>query len=150
MIRFAVAAGACLCLLPHVSGVNATPILPPQASALIERDSAVATPEPGPHSGGGQTTAYSFFARAPHLGLVFRKRALHPGAAIGYHRQDDDEIYYILSGTGELTLDGNRSVVGPGTAILTRPGSSHGLRQVGSADLVIIIAYQQPSNAQAH
>jgi len=89
------------------------------------------------------TTAYSFFARAPNLQLVFRKRALHRGAAIGYHHQDVDEIYYILSGTGELTLNGQRSMVGPGTAVLTRPGSSHGLRQVGSDDLVLIIAYQQ-------
>jgi mannose-6-phosphate isomerase-like protein (cupin superfamily) len=116
----------------------------PQAVSLIERDSAVARREPGPHRGGGVTTAYSFFAQAPNLHLVFRKRALHPGAAIGYHRQDEDEIYYVLSGAGELTLNGERSVVGPGTAILTRPGSSHGLRQIGSDDLVIIIAYEQP------
>jgi quercetin dioxygenase-like cupin family protein len=124
------------------------PVPPPQAGALIEHDTAVATQQPGPHSGGGVTTAYSFFARAPNLQLVFRKRALHPGAAIGYHRQDEDEIYYILSGTGELTLNGQRSVVGPGTAILTRPGSSHGLRQVGPDDLVLIIAYQQSSDAK--
>jgi len=80
--------------------------------------------------------------------LVFRKRALHHGAAIGYHRQEEDEIYYIVSGTGELTLNGERSVVGPGTAILTRPRSSHGLRQVGPDDLVVIIAYQQSSGAR--
>ncbi len=36
----------------------------------------------------------------------------------------------------------------PGAAILTRPGSSHGLRQVGPDDLVIIIAYQQSSGAR--
>jgi len=72
-----------------------------------------------------------------------RKRVLHRGSAIGYQRQDDDEIYYILSGTGELTLNGGRTVVGPGTAIWTWPGSSHGLQQAGSEDLVIIIAYQQ-------
>ena len=88
------------------------------------------------------------FARAPDLQLVFGKRALHPGAAIGYHRQEEDEIYYIVSGTGELTLNGARSVVGPGTAILTRPGSSHGLRQVGPDDLVIIIVYQQSSGVR--
>ncbi|PYP14709.1 MAG: hypothetical protein DMD54_13555 [Gemmatimonadetes bacterium] len=50
----------------------------------------------------------------------------------------------MLSGTGTLTLNGVRSVVGPGTAILTRTGSSHGLEQVGSEDLVIIVAYQHP------
>ena len=113
-----------------------------QQPSLIEYDSTVATREPGPHGGGGATIAYSFFAAAPNLDLVFRKRALHSGAAIGYHRQTEDEIYYILSGSGELTLNGVRSTVGPGTAILTRIGSSHGLRQVGSDDLIVVIAYR--------
>ena len=136
MLRLVFAASACLSLI-----LSSPPV---QAPAVIERDSTLAKSEPGPHNGGGQTTAYSFFAHAPQLGLVFRKRALHAGAAIGYHRQDEDEIYYVVSGTGVLTLNGVDSIVGPGTAILTRPGSSHGLRQQGSQDLVIIIAYQQP------
>jgi mannose-6-phosphate isomerase-like protein (cupin superfamily) len=149
MLRIAVAGGACLCLLvAGHSHVSSSAVRAPQAGSLIERDSAVATRQPGPHRGGGETTAYPFFARAPNLRLIFRKRALHRGAAIGYHLQEEDEIYYVLSGAGELTLNGARSIVGPGTAILTRPGSSHGLRQVGSDDLVIIIAYQQPSGAE--
>jgi mannose-6-phosphate isomerase-like protein (cupin superfamily) len=44
--------------------------------------------------------------------MVFRKRALHRGAAIGYHEQEEDEIYYVVSGTGELTLNGDRSIFG--------------------------------------
>jgi mannose-6-phosphate isomerase-like protein (cupin superfamily) len=143
MLRLVIAASACLSLLLPSARLSS------QATSLIEHDSTVARPEPGPHDGGGQSTAYSFFAHAPKLGLVFRKRALHPGAAIGYHRQDEDEIYYVLSGIGVLTLNGVESVVGPGTAILTRTGSSHGLRQRGSEDLVIIVAYQQPSSVRA-
>jgi len=149
MLRIAVAGAVCFCLLlPRLSRGGSSLVPPQQGRSLIEHDTAVATPQPGPHDGGGKTTAYSFFAQAPNLQLVFRKRALHPGAAIGYHRQEEDEIYYIVSGTGEITLNGARSVVGPGTAILTRPGSSHGLRQVGPVDLVVIIAYQQSSGAQ--
>ena len=130
-------------LLSNIKLAAPSPADALQQSSVIQHDSSVATPQPGPHRGGGPTTAYSFFAQAPNLHLVYRKRALHPGAAIGYHRQAEDEVYYILSGSGELTLNGARSIVGPGTAILTRSGSSHGLRQVGSADLVLIIAYQQ-------
>jgi mannose-6-phosphate isomerase-like protein (cupin superfamily) len=110
--------------------------------STIEYDSVVARREPGPHNGGGETTAYSYFANERGLALVFRKRALHAGSAIGYHRNDEDEIYYVLSGHGELTLNGVRQLVGPGTAILTRAGDSHGLRQLGAEDLVIIINYQ--------
>ncbi|HEX5106867.1 MAG TPA: cupin domain-containing protein [Vicinamibacterales bacterium] len=110
---------------------------------VVEQDAMVAAAEPGPHSGGGQTVSYSFFKNTPGLGLIFRKRALKPGSAIGYHEQKEDEIYYVLSGRGQMTLDGKTVDVGPGTAILTRPGSSHGLKQVGSDDLVILINYEQ-------
>lgn len=109
---------------------------------IIERDAEVAREEPGTHKGGGQTVGYSFFRNAPGLKLVFRKRALKPGSAIGYHEQHEDEIYYVLSGRGIMKLDGKEVEVGPGTAILTRPGSSHGIRQTGSEDLVILINYE--------
>ena len=48
-----------------------------------------------------------------------------------------------------MTLDGKPVEVGPGTAILTRPGSSHGLKQTGTEDLVIMINYEAPAAARA-
>jgi mannose-6-phosphate isomerase-like protein (cupin superfamily) len=113
---------------------------------VLERDAEVAREEPGTHKGGGQTIGYSFFGNTPDLKMVFRKRALKPGSAIGYHEQHEDEIYYVLSGRGMMTVDGRTFEVGPGTAILTRPGSSHGLKQTGTEDLVILINYlRQPT-----
>jgi mannose-6-phosphate isomerase-like protein (cupin superfamily) len=121
---------------------------PPEKVAggyVLERDAEVAREEPGTHKGGGETIGYSFFKDTPKLGVVFRKRALKPGSAIGYHEQREDEIYYVISGRGIMTIDGKPIEVGPGTAVLTRPGSSHGLEQVGNEDLVILINYlQQP------
>lgn len=110
---------------------------------VLERDGDVAVTEPGTHNGGGQTVGYSFFKTTPGLKLVFRKRALKPGSAVGYHEQKEDEIYYVLSGHGVMTIDGKSFDVGPGTAVLTRPGSSHGLKQTGTDDLVILINYEQ-------
>jgi mannose-6-phosphate isomerase-like protein (cupin superfamily) len=113
---------------------------------VLERDADVAATEPGTHNGGGQTVGYSFFKKTPHLALVFRKRALKPGSGIGYHEQTEDEIYYVLSGRGTMTIDGKSFEVGPGTAVLTRPGSSHGLKQIGEDDLVILINYEQKAS----
>jgi mannose-6-phosphate isomerase-like protein (cupin superfamily) len=110
---------------------------------VLERDKDVARNEPGTHNGGGQTVGYSFFSRTPNLRLVFRKRSFKPGSAIGYHVQREDEIYYVLSGKGLMKVDGKEFEVGPGDAVLTRPGSSHGLKQVGKEDLVILINYEQ-------
>jgi mannose-6-phosphate isomerase-like protein (cupin superfamily) len=47
-----------------------------------------------------------------------------------------------------MTLDGKNVEVGPGTAILTRPCSSHGLKQTGPDDLVVMINYEQVSAAR--
>ena len=116
---------------------------PAPGGYILEHDADVAKAEPGTHNGGGETVGYSFFAKAPKLALVFRKRALKPGSGIGYHLQAEDEIYYVLSGRGMMTIDGKPFEVKAGDAVLTRPGSSHGLKQVGSEDLVIMINYEQ-------
>ena len=115
---------------------------------VLERDAEVARDEPGTHQGGGMTVGYSFFSKVPNLKLVFRKRALKPGSGIGYHLQKEDEIYYVLSGRGEMTMDGKTFEVKPGDAILTRPGASHGLKQIGKEDLVIMINYEQVPKPQ--
>lgn len=115
---------------------------PAPGGYVIETDREVARDEPGTHNGGGQTVGYSFFRNVPNLKLVFRKRALKPGSGIGLHEQKEDEIYYVLSGRGQMTLDGKTVDVTPGTAVLTRTGSSHSLKQVGSEDLVIMINYE--------
>ena len=96
----------------------------------------------GRHNGGGMTTGYNFFSQAKDLKMVFRKRALHQGSAIGYHLQTEDEVYYIVSGEGEMKMNDQTFKVKEGDAILTRPGSSHGLRPTGNKDLVVIITYQ--------
>lgn len=112
-----------------------------QEGYVLENEKDLAATQPGPHNGGGTTTAYNFFSKAEGFKLAFRKRVLHPGSAIGYHLQKEDEVYYVLSGKGEMTMNGKTFIVGPGDGILTRPGSSHGLKQVGDEDLVIIINY---------
>ena len=116
---------------------------PVKGGYVLEHDADVAKTEPGTHNGGGQTVGYSFFAKTPNLKMVFRKRALKPGSGIGYHEQKEDEIYYVLSGRGVMTIDDKSFDVTPGTAVLTRPGSSHGLKQAGPDDLVILINYEQ-------
>ena len=115
----------------------------PRRDSFVENARDIAVKQPGPHEGEGTTTAYPFFKQADGFDIVFRQRALHPGATIGEHRNDKDEIYYVLSGRGELMLGGKRRDVGPGDAILTRDGSTHALAQRGDEDLVIIVVYRK-------
>lgn len=117
-------------------------------SAVVhERD--LAAMQPGPHGGAGETTAYPLFKDAG-LPFALRKRVLHVGAGIGLHQHVKDEVYYIVSGRGSYVLDGVVHDVGAGDALLTRPGSTHAIRQVGEEDLVILLAYPLASDTEAH
>jgi mannose-6-phosphate isomerase-like protein (cupin superfamily) len=113
-----------------------------QQAYILEHEKDIGAQQPGPHDGGGTTIGYSFFSKAQDLKLVFRKRVLQPAAAIGYHLQTEDEIYYIVSGEGIMKMNDKTFPVHAGDAILTRPGSSHGLTQTGKEELVMIINYE--------
>ncbi len=114
-----------------------------QPGYILEHEKDIAEKQDGPHKGGGNTTGHTFFSKAADCKLIFKKRILHPGSAIGYHLQKEDEIYYIVSGTGEMKMNGETFTVTAGDAILTRPGSSHSLIQKGKEDLVVIINYEK-------
>jgi mannose-6-phosphate isomerase-like protein (cupin superfamily) len=56
---------------------------------------------------------------------------LDPGRATErhYHAQTE-EIYFLLEGTGEMELDGERRRVEPGDAVLIPPGTWHQITAV--------------------
>jgi mannose-6-phosphate isomerase-like protein (cupin superfamily) len=63
-----------------------------------------------------------------------------PGSAIPVHEhQREEEIYFIFSGTGVLTVDGSDHRVGPGILTLCPAGCAHGLRNVGSEEIKLIV-----------
>ena len=111
-----------------------------QDKYTLEQDEKVAKQDPGPHNGGGVTIGYSFFDKVKDYKTAFKKRTLKAGSSIGYHLQEQDEVYYILEGKGEMKMNGETFMVRAGDAILTRSGSSHGLTPKGG-DLTLIIVY---------
>jgi mannose-6-phosphate isomerase-like protein (cupin superfamily) len=110
---------------------------------ILQNDIEVAKKEPGTHKGGGETIGYNFFGDAKNLKTAFRKRILKPGSSIGYHLQKQDEIYYVISGNGTMQMNGKTFPIKPGDAILTRPGSSHGIKPNDDNDLTILIVYEK-------
>src|SRR5436189_4921656 len=130
----------CAAAAALASGLAQSPKSP---GYVLERDREVAKDEPGTHGGGGPSTGYIFFEKAPDLKFSFRKRVLHKGAAIGYHLQKTDEVYYITGGEGVMTINDKPFEVRAGDAVLTRGGSSHGLVQKGEGDLTIVITFQK-------
>lgn len=137
-------------LLPIITVFAATSIWfkasaqnPDTTKYILQNDAEVAKEEPGTHNGGGKTIGFNFFARAKNLKTAFRKRILKPGSSIGYHLQNEDEIYYVISGIGTMQMNGKTFPVKPGDAILTRPGSSHSIAPSKENNLVILIVYEK-------
>ncbi len=98
--------------------------------------------EAPPHGEIGMSTAYRISDAAPSpRTMEFRKRVLHVGAAVGLHPISHDEVYYVLSGTGEVESDGVVARLKPGMAAYLYEGAEVGIKQVGPDPLVIIIAY---------
>lgn len=94
------------------------------------------------HGGMGEYFVRTLLDGVP--GSVFkyvRDLTLFPGSSIGEHpHSGDEELYFFISGTGVMVVDGEERVIGPGSAVLARSGSHHGLRNEGSEGLRIFVA----------
>jgi len=62
------------------------------------------------------------------------------------HHHDEDEFFFILEGTAEFFLDGQRRTVGPQTMLYCPSNHEHGIRNVGDTDLkyLVIKRYARP------
>ena len=117
------------------------PASPPAGTAVIVRGEDVRVSQPPPHNGRGMSTAYRISDAAPNRSMEFRVRVMHPGATIGLHPINHDEVYYVVSGTGDVTSDGVTTRLNAGDAAYLYDGNDVGIAQVGEEDLVLIISY---------
>jgi mannose-6-phosphate isomerase-like protein (cupin superfamily) len=70
---------------------------------------------------------------------------VEPGQQTRLHlHRTSEEIYYILSGTGEVCLGEEREVVTPQTAVLIPAGTPHKIRNTGSVPLVFLCICSPP------
>jgi mannose-6-phosphate isomerase-like protein (cupin superfamily) len=114
----------------------------PAPPMVVVREADVRVEQnPPPHNGVGASTAFRLSDAAPGRNFEFRKRILHPGASIGLHVLTHDEVYYVVSGRGEVASDGRTEVIGPETAAYLYEGADVGIKQIGDEPLVLIIAY---------
>ena len=94
----------------------------------------------GGRGGGFCTHAIAPTVRVPGSRFHQASRVeLDPGGVIPEHlHADNEEIYWILSGSGFFLDDGIETAAGPGDLLLTRQGHRHGLRNSGNGPLVFL------------
>jgi len=71
------------------------------------------------------------------------------GGQVPWHNQEQEEIYFILEGNGEMCLGNERQDVGAGQAIYIPPGVFHQLTNTGSEVMRMIYCYG-PAGDVAH
>jgi len=70
---------------------------------------------------------------APVRNQSLAEAALEPHQATERHyHAEAEEIYYVVEGSGEMELDGDRRAVGVGDAVLIPPGARHQIRADGN------------------
>ena len=93
----------------------------------------------------GQFFAYGGSGADQSTAIYF---AMPPGKRLGRHTDTAEETQYILSGTGELLLDGGSKPVRRGDVFVLKQGTAHDLRNTGSEDLRIIAFFSAPQVEQ--
>ena len=71
------------------------------------------------------------------------------GGQVPWHNQDQEEIYFIVEGTGEMCLGEEKETVKAGQAAKIPPGVFHQLTNVGETPLKMIYVYG-PAGDVAH
>lgn len=71
--------------------------------------------------------------------IQFAQATFKPGQATSAHSHSDmTEVYYILSGIGELQVDDETSELEPGVCIAVHPLEMHTVRNTGTTDLCMV------------
>ncbi len=76
------------------------------------------------------------------LNFSFGHVELEPnGGQVPWHNQDQEEIYFIVEGSGEMCLGDERRPVEAGQAVFIPPGVYHQLTNTGDDPMVMVYCY---------
>lgn len=84
-------------------------------------------------------------SNAPVKNQSLAEATVPPGTATEPHRhQSSEEFYYVIEGTGDMTIGEETRSVEPGDAILIPSGALHTLVNTGGSDLRILCCCAPP------
>jgi mannose-6-phosphate isomerase-like protein (cupin superfamily) len=86
--------------------------------------------------------------QAEHFSMGYVTLEPH-GGQVPWHNQDQEEIYFITAGSGEMCLGDERRHVAAGQVVFIPPGVYHQLTNTGGEILTMIYCYG-PAGDVAH
>ncbi len=69
------------------------------------------------------------------------------GAPHAAHHHPGDELFFVMKGTVEVTINGKSTRIGPGGAAYAAGGDEHGIRNVGSEPAQYFVATIGPEQS---
>ncbi|MFP4218852.1 MAG: cupin domain-containing protein [Salinarchaeum sp.] len=74
--------------------------------------------------------------------------SFEPGAEDPMHSHGEDEVYYVVSGSGSLNIEGDYQSVEEGDLIYVEPGTEHQFTDFED-ELVMVVFYAPPHGSQS-
>ena len=107
--------------------------------ALVRQGTAL--PEEGWDDVRGRLAWQTIFSadRTPTAALVTGVAQIAAGGFLALHRHEQEETYYVLSGAGTITLEGQEYPLRAGTTVFVPGDAEHGVRN--DADETLRIFY---------
>ena len=98
---------------------------------------------------GGDIPVQWYFRKEAELSVAVQAWTIAPGASEGMHAHHGErpleELYVVVAGEAQVTVDGEVSYLGVGDAFLAKVGSDHDVRNVGEVPLTMIVVWGPPS-----
>ena len=86
----------------------------------------------------GATEIYREFLRVPALSLGLYRHA--PGAAVPQQRHTEDEVYYLMAGTGKIKIAGQDHTVEAGAVVYVPAHVPHHFHSV-TTELTVLVLF---------
>ncbi|WP_340536903.1 cupin domain-containing protein [Nocardioides sp. GXZ039] len=100
---------------------------------------------------GGEIPVQWYFRKDGDLPVAVQAWTIPPGASEGSHSHREDrpleELYIVVAGEAEVTLDGEVSRLGVGDAFLAKTGVDHDVANPGAVPLTMIVVWGPPGAA---
>lgn len=74
---------------------------------------------------------------------------IYPNGSVPEHSHPEEEVYTIISGQGEMTVNGETKIMEGGSSVYIPSGQPHSLKNTSKEDLIMMFVYA-PANIVEH